>query len=65
MKKKKVGEEVETYVCKKIRLYSFLTEKGFVPYKMVRDNKNPMYLIWLYDDSPKLQQAVTEYYNNL
>lgn len=52
----------KTYVCKKIRLYTFLTERGFVPYDTVPDKWDCRRLVWLYDDSEEIRAAVEEYY---
>ena len=54
---------MKTYVCRKIKLYAYLTSKGFVPYKTAPDKWNCKRLIWLYDDSEELQKAVSEYYS--
>lgn len=53
---------MKTYVCKRMRMYTFLTKKGFEPYKTCVDKFNCNRLVWLYDDSDELQQAITEYY---
>lgn len=53
------------YVCKRIRLYDFLTNKGFKPFKQVVDKNDCKKYVWLYDDSPELQAAVSEYYSKM
>lgn len=55
--------EKKTYVCRKLLLYNFLTSRGFKPFKTCADKFNCNRLIWLYTDTPQLQQSVTEYYN--
>lgn len=51
-----------TYVCKKLSLYNFLTDNGFVPYRVAPDMRNCHRLVWLYDDSTEIREAVDEYY---
>ena len=53
---------MKTYVCKRMRLYNYLSDKGFVFYKACRDKFNPKYTVWLYEWSEKLEAAVNEYY---
>lgn len=53
------------YVCRKIRLYDFLTKKGFKPFKQVTDKNDCKRLVWLYEDTPDLQTAVKEYYSEI
>ena len=54
---------MNTYVCRKLRLYNFLTEKKFKPFRICADKFNPDRLIWLYTDSVELRDAVEEYYS--
>ena len=56
---------MKTYVCKKIRLFNFLSNNGFVPYKIDKDRFNKKYLVWLYIDTPELSKAISEYYLNV
>ena len=51
-----------TYVCTKLFLYYFLTDKGFVPYRVAPDKRDCHKLVWLYDDSKEIRDAVDEYY---
>lgn len=53
---------MKTYVCKRMRLYNYLSDKGFVFYKACRDKFNPEYTVWLYEWSEELEAAVSEYY---
>ena len=45
-----------------MRLYNYLSDKGFVFYKACRDKFNPKYTVWLYEWSEELEAAVNEYY---
>ena len=55
--------ESRTYVCRKLWLYEFLTKNGFVPFKVAVDKYDCRKTIWLYTNSPELQEAVEEYYS--
>lgn len=61
--KKRMPCSRNTYVCRRIRLYSYLTEQGFKPYKVVPDIYNADRVVWLYEDSDgKVTKAVGKYY---
>ena len=53
---------MKTYVCKRLRLYNYLSDHGFVFYRACRDKFNPKYTVWLYTWSEELEKAVSEYY---
>lgn len=55
---------MKTYVCRKLFLYYFLTEKSFVPYRVVPDKWDCKKVVWLYEDSPEIRAAVEEFYAN-
>ncbi len=50
-------EKSKTYVCRKLYLYYLLTERGFVPFKAAQDKFNVKFHVWLYTDSPELQNV--------
>ena len=52
----------KTYVCRKLFLYNFLTEKGFQPFKVAPDKFDCKKLVWLYTDCAEIRNAVEEYY---
>lgn len=58
-------KEQKTYVCKKMRLMNYLSDKDFYPYRITRDKFNPKYYIWLYTDSEELREAIEDYYSQL
>lgn len=49
------------YVCKTMRMCSFLLEKGFKIYDTQVDKFNSKFNIWLFKATPELWAAVTEY----
>ena len=53
------------YVCRKIRLCSFLLKNGF-QYESERDDRNtPNRKVWLFRSSPELYNAIEEYYSSI
>lgn len=55
---------MKTYVCKKIKLYDYLTNKGHIPYRVTTDIFDPKRKVWLYNDTLKLQKDIASYYCN-
>lgn len=53
------------YVCKKIRLYDYLTDQGFIPVKRAHDIYNTDRLVWLYEDTQELRGAIDAYYGRI
>lgn len=51
------------YVCRKIRLCSFLLNKGFKYERIDIDVNNPNRKVWLFKDSKELRDAIEEYYS--
>lgn len=62
--KRKKNMKMKYYVCRRIRLLTFLQEKGFQYIMMEKDKYNPNYNIWLFKDSQMLRDAIEEYYSN-
>ena len=56
-------ENETMYVCRKIRLCSFLLKKGF-EYEIEReDRNNSERKVWLFRSTPELYNAIEEYYS--
>lgn len=53
-----VKKNADTYVCKRRFLYNGLTKMGFKPYKVAPDMYDCNRLVWLYDDSKELRDAI-------
>lgn len=51
------------FLCKRMKLFTYLCEKGFVPYKTAKDENNPKYTVWMYNRSDRLNAAIEEYFN--
>lgn len=54
-----------TYVCTKIKLYDYLSNKGHKPYRVSTDIYNTKRKVWLYDDNKQLRKSVEDYYNKI
>lgn len=51
------------YVCKRLRMLSYLKKAGFEPYDLGPDFDNPKYNVYFFDlDTPGLQEAIDEYF---
>ena len=55
-------ENINMYVCKKMRLCSYLLREGFHYIKIVQDKNNSKYNCWLFKRTPELMNAIEEYY---
>lgn len=53
------------YVCRKLKLYSFLINKGFNCEFIRPDVNDPKRKVWIFKDSNKLRDAIEEYYSVL
>ena len=50
------------YVCRRMKLCSFLLSKGFKYEKTEKDKFNDKYTVWIFQSSPELRLAIEEYY---
>lgn len=53
------------YICKRLRLLSFLQEKGFQFISTMPDKNNPKFTVWVFVKTPTLMKAVEEYYSTV
>lgn len=49
------------YVCKTMRLCSYLLSQGFKVKRERIDRENPKYKVWEFEQSPQLWAAITRY----
>ncbi len=56
--------KIKHYVCRRIKLYNFLSDNGFVPESVRTDIYNPKYKVWIYVETDQLRSCVEEYYGN-
>lgn len=52
-----------TFICTKFRLCKYLMDKGLVPYATKPDKFNPQYRVYLFEETPELNKAVSQYIN--
>lgn len=52
------------YVCRKIRLCSFLLQKGFQYETERADRTDSNRKVWLFRSTPELYNAIEEYYGS-
>ena len=45
----------------KVGMANYLTEHGFRIIKVVQDITNIQHLNWIFEDTPELREAITEY----
>lgn len=50
------------YVCRKLRLCTFLLQQGFKYIKEAEDKYNSKFKVWLFKNTPELHAAIEEYY---
>lgn len=48
----------QVFVCKRLRLCNYLTQKGFRPFDTAPDKTNPDYTNWLFEVTPELTAAI-------
>lgn len=53
------------YVCRRLRLCSYLVENGFEILQTCIDKQNPKYNVWLFSDTKQLRDKVEDYYREL
>lgn len=53
------------YICRRLRLLSFLQERGFQFISTMPDKNNPKFTVWVFVKTPTLMKAVEEYYSTV
>lgn len=53
----------EEYICRRLRLFSYLKKSGFNELYSRPDIKNTKFTVWVFEDSRELQNKVKEYYD--
>ena len=57
-----MNEKKRYYTCKRLRMLEYLKMRGFKPEVTIPDATNPRYNWWLFEYTPELQQAVSDYF---
>lgn len=60
-----MSNNINVYVCRRIRLFEALTNAGFVPFGTRPDRNNSKYMVWLFLDSPELRKEIEKFYSKL
>jgi len=53
------------YICKKMRVCTYLLKRGFQYVKTEPRKENPKHIVWLFPMTPELKMAVEDYYEEL
>ena len=53
------------YLCKRYRLYEFLTSEGFTCKQILTDATNKNYVNWLYDITPEFKESIEWYFEKV
>lgn len=49
------------YVVKTMRLNNYLSEQGFIMLRPSKDKNNENFIVFLYEDTKELRQAINNY----
>jgi hypothetical protein len=52
------------YTCKRLRLLTFLKDRGFTPFATIPEPTNIKFNWWLFDNTPELQSCLNEYFKS-
>ena len=53
---------MKRFVCRKLRLLSYLMDAGFQPYAIEPSYQNPKQSVFLFEETPALKAVVTRYF---
>ena len=54
---------MNTFICRRLRLCTYLVDAGFTPYRIEPDKRNPKYSVFLFEKTPALDIAVFRYFS--
>lgn len=52
------------YICKRMKLCSYLLREGFNYTNVIKDKDNPKYNCWVFENTPELMNAIEKYYSH-
>ena len=52
---------MKQFLCNRLRLCSYLIDRGFTPSQVLPDSQNPKFNVFLFDETPELSAAVVQY----
>lgn len=50
------------FLCNRLRMCTYLMDRGFHPAQVLPDANNPRYSVFLFDETPELTAAVQRYF---
>lgn len=50
---------MDVFICTRFRLCKYLMDRGFIPYASKPDKFNPQYRVYLFEETPALNKAVS------
>ena len=53
------------YICRRLRLLTFLQARGFQFISTMKDKDNPNFTVWMFVKTPELMEAVEDYYSTV
>lgn len=53
------------YVCKRLRLYDWLSMRGWKPVRRIADMQNSEYINWVYEVTPEFNKDIKLYFKLL
>lgn len=54
-------ENVPYFICKRLRMQQWLARRGFAPTQIVKDDRNPDFVNWIYVWDVEFEKARCEY----
>ena len=53
---------MKTFLCNRLRMCTYLMDRGFHPAQVLPDADNPRYSVFLFDETPELAAAIQRYF---
>lgn len=50
-----------TFVCTSIRLFEHLRREGYMPFRITYNFKDPVKLVWLFENSVELERTAEDF----
>lgn len=50
------------FCCTRLRLYTYLQQRGFVPERIEPSHNDPGYMVYIFEKTPELEAVLTQYF---
>lgn len=50
------------FCCTRLRLYTYLQQRGFMPERIEPSRDDPGYMVYIFEKTPELEAALTQYF---